>query len=317
MVVASRGPLSQFKRNLYLCWAILLLSGTLYGGSFSLMKVAVSSGGNPLGLVFWFAFLAGAVLCSELAVRGKIRDLDPKLLRFCLPWGILSVVLPNVCFFYASREIPASLIALGIALVPILTLTGAILLRQEQLTPGRLFGIGLGAIGLMLVLVPKTSLPEAGDTFFVMAAFFGAACYAAEHLYIEMRAPAEVAVDKLLFYMFASVATLLLPIVLITGTFLMPQWPVGAAEGALIAVAAITLLDYFLITLLVLWAGPVFTSQAAYVVTLAGMAWGVILFQERHSGWIWMAIIALMLGLAFVRPRSGDRPRRQQVQSEP
>lgn len=307
MTDIAESPQVQFKKSRYLCWAILIASGVIYGSSFSFMKVAVSKGANPLGLVFWFALLAMIVLGVELMATGKFKDMDLKLLRFCLPWGILSVVFPNLFFFYAAREIPASIIAMGIALVPILTLTGAILLRREKLTLRRSVGIGLGAAGLMMVLVPKTSLPEAGDTIFVMVAFLGAACYAAEHLYIEVKAPADVPVDKLLFLMFASVAVLLLPIVLVTGTFFVPHWPFGAAEGAIIAVAGITLLDYFFITLLILWAGPVFTSQAAYIVTLAGMIWGMVIFQESHSTWIWVAIATLLSGLTLVRPRLGDR----------
>jgi drug/metabolite transporter (DMT)-like permease len=138
-------------------------------------------------------------------------------------------------------------------------------------------------------------------------AFAGAACYAAEHLYIEARVPADVGIDRLLFLMFSSVSILLLPLVLVTGTFFVPHWPLGLPEGATIAVAAITLLDYFLITLLILWAGPVFTSQAAYIVTLAGILWGVVIFHESHSAWIWSAICALMLGMTLVRPRAGER----------
>ena len=143
---------------------------------------------------------------------------------------------------------------------------------------------------------------------FVQVAFAGAACYAAEHLYIEARAPKHVGVDRLLFLMFSSVSVLLLPVVLATGTFFVPHGPPGATEGAMAAVAAITLLDYFFITLLILWAGPVFTSQAAYIVTLAGMLWGIVLFRDSHSPWIWAAVCALLVGLSLVRPRKTELP---------
>jgi drug/metabolite transporter (DMT)-like permease len=303
--VGIRG--SAFRKSRALCWAILFASGIIYGSSFSFMKIAVAGGASLLGMVFWFAILATSVLAVELAVTGKLKSMDIQLFRFCLPWGILSVVLPNLFFFYAAREIQASLIALGIALVPILTLTGAILLKRERLTLRRSVGIGLGAAAVLMVLVPRTSLPEAGDAVFVLIAFAGAACYAAEHLYIEACAPTDVGVDQLLFLMFSSVSILLLPIVLATGTFFVPRWPLGASEVAMLAVAAVTLLDYFFITLLILWAGPVFTSQAAYIVTLAGVMWGIIIFRDSHSLWVWAAIGALMLGLACVRPRMADR----------
>jgi len=295
------------KKNRILCWSILIASGVIYGSSFSFMKIAVSGGGSPLGMVFWFAILATAVLAVELVITGKFWTLKMRLLGFCLPWGILSVVFPNFLFFYAAQQIPASIIAMGIALVPILTLACAVLLKREKLTLRRSAGIGFGAVGVMMVLLPKTSLPEPDDAFFVLMAFIGAACYAAEHIYIEARAPDNIGIDRLLFLMFSSVSILLLPLVLVTDNFFVPHWPLGVPEGAMIAVATITLLDYFFITLLILLAGPVFTSQAAYIVTLAGILWGTTIFHESHSPWIWAAICALMLGLTLIRPRPGNQ----------
>lgn len=296
----------SFKKSRFLCWSILLASGIIYGSSFSFMKTAAAGGANPLGMVFWFAILATCALAAELAIVGKLKGLDFKLLRFCVPWGILSVIFPNLLFFYAAKEIQASTIALGIALVPTLTLTGAILLKREELTLRRCTGICLGAVGVMMILLPKTTLPKIGDTFFSLAAFAGAACYAAEHLYIEVRAPSDVGINKLLFLMFSSVSVLLSPIVLATNCFFVPHWPFGMTEWAIVAIASVTLIDYFFITLLILWAGPVFTSQAAYIVTLAGVAWGIVIHRDRHSLWIWGSICTLMLGLTFVRPRMAE-----------
>lgn len=303
---AERG-ISQKGGGRLLCWCLLLLSGIVYGSSFSFMKIAAEGGANPLGMVFWFALLAACVLAVELCVTGRLGRPDFNLLKFCIPWSVLSVILPNLCFFYAAKAVQASVIALGIALVPLLTLAGAILLRREALTAQRAAGLALGAIGIMMVLLPKTSLPMASDTYFVVIAFAGAACYAAEHLYIEIRAPKTVGVDQLIFLMFASASILLLPIVLATDTFFLPGFPPTLAEWAVIAVAMITLLDYFLITRLILWAGPVFTSQAAYIVTLAGVIWGAVIFGDSLSIWIWTAICALMTGLLLVRPRDLDR----------
>lgn len=295
--------ITQFKKNIYLCWAILLASGIIYGSSFSFMKIAVSSGAKPIGLVFWFAIMATAVLAVIWPFKSKIQVFEFHHLTFCIPWGILSVIFPNLFFFYAAQEISSGIIALGIGLVPLLTLAGAIALDRESLTARRLAGLVLGATAVMMILLPKTSLPDPGDAIFVLIAFAGAACYAAEHLYIEVRWPADVGVDSLLLLMFACVSAMLLPVVWATGTFVVPQWPFGAAEWAMIAVAGVTLLDYFLITLLILWAGPVFTSQAAYIVTLAGVIWGILIFQVTHTVWIWAALVLLMLGVSFVRPQ--------------
>ncbi|MEM7750041.1 MAG: EamA/RhaT family transporter, partial [Pseudomonadota bacterium] len=50
-------------------------------------------------------------------------------------------------------------------------------------------------------------------------------------------------------------------------------------------------------------AGPVFASQTAYVVTLSGVGWGMLIFGESHSKWVIAATACMMVGLALVRPR--------------
>lgn len=49
--------------------------------------------------------------------------------------------------------------------------------------------------------------------------------------------------------------------------------------------------------------GAVFASQAACAVTLSGVAWSILLLGERHSGWIWAALAAMIAGMALAQPR--------------
>lgn len=267
------------------------------------MKIAVERGAHPLGMVFWFALIASIVLVIELAIRGNLRRFEVRYLKFCAPWAILSVIFPNLFFFYAATEVQPSIIAIGIALVPLLTLCGATLLRRETHTARRAVGIALGAVGIGMILLPKTSLPDVKDTFFVIIAFAGAACYAAEHLYIELKIPDDLAIDQLLLLMFLSATMILVLPVWLTGTFFVPSWPLGTTELAIVSVAGVTLMDYFFVTLLIVWAGPVFASQAAYIVTLAGVIWGIAIFGDELSVWVWGALVVLMCGLVFVHPR--------------
>ena len=255
-----------------------------------------------MGLVFWFVFIAAVLLALFLLLSRRLGRLALNLLGFCVSWAILSVILPNIFFFHAASELPAGLIAVSIALVPILTLCGALVLGREAPTLRRAAGICLGAAGAMLILLPRTSLPDTGDAFFVLLTFAGAACYAAEHLFIETRIPKHVPIDVLLFVMFSIATLILFPVTIMTGSFYMPAWPPAATEAAILAASMVTLVDYFLITLLIIWAGPVFTSQAAYIVTLAGVTWGIALFNESHSLWIYLAIGFLLAGISLVRP---------------
>ena len=64
----------------------------------------------------------------------------------------------------------------------------------------------------------------------------------------------------------------------------------------------VTLLDNFLSAFLIARAGPDFTSQAAYVVTLAGIGRGTLLFAESHSTGIWIALVLALTGVFSVQP---------------
>lgn len=50
--------------------------------------------------------------------------------------------------------------------------------------------------------------------------------------------------------------------------------------------------------------GPVFASQTAYVITLAGVAWGMLIFDENHSIYIWLSLAVTLAAVALVKPRA-------------
>lgn len=291
------------------CWLVLLLSGTVFGSSFSLAKLAMSEGAQPLGMTFWFVLFGGLfLLFAELLRHGRPR-FDPRHLLFCTIWGFLGTTIPGTLFFYAAREVPAGVISIAVASVPILTLLIAILLKRDTPTAGRITGIVLGIVAVVLIVAPETSLPSPDDAPWVLLAFVAAASYAVEHLFYSIRFPKDASVSGLLCAMFLITAVLLLPIVLATGTFAPMNWPLGTEEFSVIGIAAVTVFDYFLFAYLIAKAGPVFTSQAAYVVTLAGVFWGIVIFGEEHSSWIWSALLLLMIGITLVRPRKDPATR--------
>ena len=50
-------------------------------------------------------------------------------------------------------------------------------------------------------------------------------------------------------------------------------------------------------------AGAVFTSQTANLVTLFGVVWGIVIFGEQNSIWVWLSFVTMMVALALVAPR--------------
>ena len=67
--------------------------------------------------------------------------------------------------------------------------------------------------------------------------------------------------------------------------------------------AVITATAYGGFYYLVVRAGPVFASQTAYIVTLSGVLWGMVIYGETHSAWVWASLVVMFIALALVRPR--------------
>jgi drug/metabolite transporter (DMT)-like permease len=43
--------------------------------------------------------------------------------------------------------------------------------------------------------------------------------------------------------------------------------------------------------------------MAGYIITVSGVFWGILFFQEVHSSWVWASLILMMGGMALVTPR--------------
>ena len=51
-------------------------------------------------------------------------------------------------------------------------------------------------------------------------------------------------------------------------------------------------------------AGAVFAAQVAYLVTGFGMLWAMLILGERYAGWVWLAFVAMLVGIFLVQPRA-------------
>ena len=98
-------------------------------------------------------------------------------------------------------------------------------------------------------------------------------------------------------------ALALLPIAILTDSFFSPSFPLQNVDYAVIGLGLITVVAYTMFVLSVALFGSVFSSQVGYVVTLTGVFWGMLIFGEKPSVWIWLSLCAMIIGLARVTPR--------------
>jgi drug/metabolite transporter (DMT)-like permease len=101
-------------------------------------------------------------------------------------------------------------------------------------------------------------------------------------------------------------ALVLLPVMLVAGQAWIPERMDDAAIGTLLAVAinAVFLVLFFEI---IRRAGPVFFAQFNYLAVLAGVAWGAVVFGERLSIYLALAMALMFVGVflsGYRRPPS-------------
>ncbi len=288
-------------------WTVLLFLGVVWGLTFSLAKIAAGGGGHPLGIALWQALLGAAILGAVAVARRRRLSVKPWALQIYVICGLLGSVIPGVLFFYAASRVSAGVLSITVTVVPILTFVLSALFGLDRFGLLRVMGVLFGALAVVLLVAPEQSLPDPGAAPWVLAACAGSACYAVENLVIALRMPDGADPFTVTLGMFLAATMILAPVVIATGSFVALPWPWGPVEWSIVGMAAVSALAYSLYIYLIRWAGPVFSSQVAYAVTLAGVLWGMALFGERHSPWIWLSLALMLAGLALVTPRKRER----------
>ncbi len=282
----------------------LLLMGVMWGASVSLAKIATQGGAHPLGLTLWQGIGGGTFLLALCWGRRRRLPLDPTHLKFYLVCGLLGVSIPGTLLFYAAPQLPAGIISIVIATVPLFTYALAYLFRADSLSSRRILGIAVGLLAILLLIAPKASLPHRDMVPWVFVTLLSSACYALENIYVALRRPEATETLVMVSGMLFMGALTISPLVIATGTFV----PLGSAwtevELSILAMMALNALAYAIFLHVVQTSGPVFASQTAYIITLSGVLWGMIIFGERHSLWIWLSLVVVLIGLALVTPRA-------------
>jgi drug/metabolite transporter (DMT)-like permease len=288
--------------------AILAILGTTWGVTLPLTKIAVSTGHQALGLIFW-QFVIGSFILGVIAlVRWQLPVINRRTLFYYLMIGLLGTILPNSFSFVAIAHLPAGVIGVVIASVPMFTLTIALLLGLEVPSMKRGLGVLLGAIAVLLLIGPETSLPDPDKVVYVLIALVAPFCYGLEGNYIAKWAPQEV--DPVSTLLGASILGSLImgPVAVATDSWVELFVPWEGPEWALLFSSIFHVTAYTGYIWLVGVAGAVFSSQIAYVVTIAAVFLSALILSETYSVWVWSALALMMLGLSLVQPRADHQP---------
>ncbi|MEO8245300.1 MAG: DMT family transporter, partial [bacterium] len=277
--------------------------GVGWGSTQPLGKIAAATGHGPFALIFWQLAICTLVLGVITVARGKGLVRTKRALLFYIVVALLGTLVPGYTFYASVARLPAGIMSILISTVPLMAFPMTLLLGIDRFEVTRLIGLLLGLIGVALIALPQSSLPEAGMVTFLPLALLGPFFYAMEGTFVSRFGMATMDPVQAMFG--ASLAGLILavPLVFATGQWVNPLAEWGRAEQALVLSSLLHAMLYATYVGLTARAGAVFATQTAYIVTAAGLCWSMLLLGERFSPWVWAALVVMLLGLSLVRPR--------------
>ncbi len=175
-------------------------------------------------------------------------------------------------------------------------------MRFERIVIKRAVGLLCGMLAILLLVIPDQGLSSDDVNFWILLVVLCALFYAAENVYISEGVSYETSIFELLCGATVVSLVFLVPATFSLGTGNLFPWVLTSSGWAITGIAVVSVAAYSMFFYTIKTAGPVFASQCAYIVTIAGVLWGIAIFSEEHTVWVWMSVLVIMLGVALVSP---------------
>ncbi|MFT5258865.1 MAG: drug/metabolite transporter (DMT)-like permease [Saprospiraceae bacterium] len=300
--------MSNWASHRFFLYGMLFMIGVVWGLTFSIAKIIASEGAHPIGLSFWQVFSAAGTLFIVCAIRNSFPKWNMLSLRHYLVVGITGSIIPGTIYFYAASRVDASILAMTTTLVPLLIYGISLALKIDAYSRRRTLGILLGFVAILLLVLPDSSLPSRSATLWLILAFVSTVFYAVESIYVDMFIAKDADMIALLLGGLIVASVGLLPIALVQDAWVPVNLPFGQIEWLILAMGVVSSIAYSAYFVLVKLAGAVFASLSGYLMTIAGVFWGVAIFGESHSMWVWFGFVVLLVAMGLVTPREADAP---------
>ena len=258
----------------------------------------MSTGHGPFGLIFW-QLAIGALVLAPLAGRFRVGR---RQLGFAVLIATIGTLVPNTTFYLSVAHLPAGVMSIVIATVPMLAFPIALALGMDRAGAGRIAGLLCGLAGVAMIAAPGGGLPAA-VLVWLPVAMVGPLFYAIEGNVVARMGTAGMTAVQAMALVSGVGAVMALPLALASGQWIDPRAAFGAAEGALVASSVAHAFAYAAYVWLAARAGAVFAAQVSYIVTGSGVIWAMVILGERFAPMVWAALVLMLAGLALVTPR--------------
>jgi len=294
-----------------LAWVLLGILALIWGSSFILIKVGLTSFSagevGAMRIVFASLFLLPVSL-------PRVRQIRRRQWLLLLIIGFFGSLIPSFLFATAQTRIPSSIAGILNALTPLFTLIIGMSFFSQKTTPRTLAGIFIGFAGSMVLILSGSESGWSGINWYALFVVCATIFYGANLNIIKFQ------IEDLTSRAITSISLLLVgPAALV---YLLGWTPfldhVGSPEAAmpLLAIATLgivgTAIALILFNQLVKITSPVFTSSVTYLIPIVAVFWGLLDGEELLSGhYVGLALIIAGVYLSTYRQRVQQKKSRQ------
>ncbi|MGX4804139.1 DMT family transporter [Bradyrhizobium guangdongense] len=276
--------------------ALLVALATLWGGSYTFIKLGVATI-PPVTLIAARTAVAGLLLVIVMWARGISMPMDAATWQRFAFQAVLNSVVPWTLIAWAERHVDAALATILNSAGPIFTfLLTAIVTRHETTTPRKLFGVVAGMAGILLI-VGVDAFHDIGSGLVAEAAIVAATiCYACAAIFgrsFKGLDPIAPAAGSLL-----AGAAVLIPAALIVEQ----PWTLSPSLASVLALLALATFStgaaFAIYFRLIQSLGSVGTTAQAYLRVPIGVAISVAFLGETLARTAWIGLACVVLGVA-------------------
>jgi drug/metabolite transporter (DMT)-like permease len=283
------------KTNMTTELALLLALSTLWGASYTFIKIGVETI-PPVTLIAARTLIAGATLVAIIRLRGLKLPSDRQTWGRFLFQACLNSVVPFTLIAWAEQTTDAGLATILNSTSPIFAFLLTVLItRHESVTGRKLFGISAGLIGTCLI-VGVEALGGLGRELWAQLAIVAATiCYAGAAIFgknFKGLDPMMPAAGSMI-----CGASILIPASLIVDR----PWTLAPSANSVFALVGLsvfsTALAFVIYFRLVQTLGSVGTTAQAYLRVPIGVAIGLLFLGEHLTSTAWLGLACVVAGV--------------------
>jgi drug/metabolite transporter (DMT)-like permease len=286
-------------------WLLFILLGFLWGSSFLFIKIGVEAGLPPFTLVMLRLLIGFGLLAVVVAAARERLPRGGRIYGHLFVMGAINIAVPFTLITWAEMHVDSTLTSVLNAAVPIFVIPiGAIFLRDEPLTVGRVVGVLLGFVGVALLVGFDPAAAAGVDLLGALAVIAATISYAAGAVYARRNVRGLRPMIPALFQVgFGLLITSVLAFVLER------PFELTLEPQALLAVVWLGLLGsgvaYLVFFGLLGRRGAAGTAVVAYLLPVFGVTLGVLVLHEPLDGRLLAGLGLIIGGIALVNSKIG------------